>query len=362
MGAMDFLRAAAKEATNRGRAAVEVAVTRAREVEGADRVEGILRGAATLVGEAEQSRRTRNQQLLARAGDSAAGAAVGRHVRAFGRLAGRLPVLSVPTDLLTGRNGVDTLVAAVQEQPDDALAHARLGEAMQAMQADARYLEMARTVRAMFDPTSLVFREAMKTAARLGAPAVDPAAQVFARARHLAASRLRTDARDAAALHALARVELATGRPDLAVTPAKLAVAASGDRGHALVTLARVHFALGADPSAANVARKAVDAGCSLGWQVLAELLYRDVPADDPPRHREYVAMRGRVTDADRRAYHGVHRTSAEITRSVLDTQRERVRALGTAAQARLRSGTPAATGTAAPPQPAILADPADGR
>jgi hypothetical protein len=182
---------------------------------------------------------------------------------------------------------------------------------------------------------------------------------------------LRGNPRDAVALHALARAHLATARPDLAGQPAKLAVAAGAgpDRARALVTLAQTYLALDKNASAGNVARKAVDAGCSLGWEVLAELLYRDgAPESDtwPRRHRHYVELRARVTDDDRRAYHGVHRTSAEIARSLLDVQRRRARELGRdvggAAARRLPGQTARAVTVPIVLSPPGVCAPADGR
>lgn len=277
--------------------------------------------------------------LVSRVGETAAGAALGRGVRSAGRAAGRLPLLSAPMDLFGTRNGVDALVAAVQADPEGVLPHLWLGEALQSMQADTRRFEQVRAVVATLNPASFVFRAAVRTAAQLGAaPATDPAAQVLARCRHLAASALRSDPRDAVALYALARVALATGRPDLAVTPAKLAVAATpgpqtpcagpAGRGQSLAVLARAYLALGKDASAANVARKAVEAGCSLGWAVLAELAGRG-----PEGRRAAAELRARVSDADRRVHHGAYRTPAEVGRAVWAAQGRRTRELGDSAQ-----------------------------
>lgn len=269
-----------------------------------------------------QGWRARRDALLTRAGETAAGAALGRQVRAAGRVAGRLPLLSVPMDLFGSRNGVDALVAAVQADPDGVLPHLWLGEALQAMQADSRRFEQVRAAVAILNPASFVVRQAVRTAAQLGAaPASDPGAQVLARCRFLAATALRTDPRDAVALYALARVALATDRPDLAVQPAKLAVAAATgpQRGRALTVLARAYLAVGRGDSAANVARQAVDAGCSLGWEVLAGAAAPGAAAE----------LRARVTEADRRAYHGAYRTPGEVGRAVWDAQHRRTRDLG---------------------------------
>ncbi|MGD9531511.1 tetratricopeptide repeat protein [Pseudonocardia sp.] len=344
MGALDRFRTAAREAVEQGRAA-------------AARAAG---GDVT---------RVAGGDVLARAGETAAGAALGHGVRTAGRVMGGLPLLSAPMDLFGSRHGVDALVAAVQSDPDGILPHLWLGEALQSLRTDARRFEQVRTVVAALDPASFVIRQAVRTAAQLGAaPAADPAAQVLARCRHLAARALAVDPRDAVALYALARVALATGRADLAVQPAKLAVAAfglragsgtgapagvpdtgtptarpgtgapaarpgagapdDGDRGRALVVLAHAYLVLGRDASAANVARKAVDAGCSLGWTVLAELAVRE-----PGGLRAHADLSARVTDTDRCAYHGAYRTPAEIGRAVWEAQGRRARDLGGSGQ-----------------------------
>ncbi|MGE3288291.1 MAG: hypothetical protein AB7J32_19640 [Pseudonocardia sp.] len=363
MGALDRLRAVARDAVEQGRAAAARAAAGDRAHEA--RTAGDRSGAPA------------HDALLARAGETAAGAALGHGVRSAGRVLGRLPVLSAPMDLFGSRHGVDALVAAVHADPHGILPHLWLGEALQSLGTDARRFEQVRAVMAALDPASFAIRQAVRTAARLGAaPAADPPAQVLARCRRLAAHALAVDPRDAVALYALARVALATGHADLAVQPAKLAVAAFGlwarpdpavpgagpglgtrptpgarpapgtpgtrpvpgtpdarldpgapggdDRGRALVVLARAYLVLGRDASAANVARQAVDAGCSLGWAVLAELAVRG-----PGGIRAHAELSGRVTDADRRAYHGAYPTPAEIGRAVWDAQGRRARDLG---------------------------------
>jgi hypothetical protein len=348
MRGMDGLRALAKEATERGRAGLDATLDGVRAVDRDGRVEALVRAAVAQHSATADAGRARRERVLAWVGGTTAGAAIGQGVRTVGRHTQRIPLLSAPADLCAERNGIDTLMAAVRADPRDPLAHLWLGEALLTMQRDVRLLDLARTA---LNPQGAVLREALKTAAALGTPSSDPALQVLGSAEQLAALRLGAKPRDAVALHVIARVRLATGRPEDALQPAKLAVAAGGgEQARALVTLARVYFTLGRDAAAANVARKGIDTGCSLGWQVLAELLYRDSASGDghddtgSPRHREYVTLRSRVDDADRRAYHGVHRNAAEVARAVLDTHLGRARAIGASvgrSRARPGSGLP---------------------
>jgi len=330
MRGMDRLRAAAKEATERGRVGLDATLAGVRAVDRDGRAEALARAAAARHAAAAGAGQARRVRVLEWVGGTTAGAAIGHGVRTVGRHSQRIPLLSVPADLCAERNGIATLVAGVRADPRNPLAHLWLGEALLTMQRDVRLLDLARTA---LNPQGALLREALKAAAALGQPSPDPALQVLGGAEQLAARRLQTNPRDAVALHVIARVRLATGRPEDALHPAKLAVAAGGaEQAQALVTLARVYLTLGRGASAANVARTAVDAGCSLGWQMLAELLYRAGAADDDtglPRHREYVTLLSRVEDADRRAYHGVHRNAAEAARAVLDTHVGRARAFG---------------------------------
>jgi hypothetical protein len=147
------------------------------------------------------------------------------------------------------------------------------------------------------------------------------------RAHGLAVARLRKNNRDTDALHVIARVELAMSRPQESVVAAKLAATSTAGpaRGAAFATLSRAYLALGEDGPAHRSARLSIKAGCSIGWDTLAELLYR--PTDDPGgdgdagRYRQYVEAKSRVTAEDRQAYHGLHRGSADIARTVLQRQ-----------------------------------------
>jgi hypothetical protein len=327
MGAMDRLRAAAKEAADYGRAGLAAARAHEERWLGAG---GATRHTAAGLAAA----RAATDGVVGRAAGTATGGAVGQGARAFGRWAQRMPLLTAPTDLIRERHNVEVLFDAVGADPNDVLAHLYLGEALAAMEADLGRLDL---VRVSVNPTSLMFREALRTASTIGSPQpqADPAAQVLKRCEALAALRLHADCRDPVALHALARVRIVTGNAGQAVQPAKLAVAASAGpaRGAALVTLARAYTGAGQTDAAQRVARKAVDAGCSVAWEVLADLLYRGRSTGDErsdgPRHREHAAMLARVSDADRLAYHGFRRRGVgETARAALDAQWGRVKAL----------------------------------
>jgi len=328
MGAMDRLRAAAKEAADYGRAGLAAARATEERLLGAG---GVTRHTT----ERLASARAASDGVVGRAAGTAAGGAVGQGARAFGRWAQRMPLLTAPTDLIRERHNVEVLFDALRADPNDVLAHLYLGEALAAMEADLGRLDL---VRMSVNPTSIMFREALRTASTIGSPRpqADPAEQVLKRCEALAALRLRADCRDAVALHALARVRIVTGNGAEAIQPAKLALAASAGpaRGPVLVTLARAYVAARQPDAAERVARKSVEAGCSLGWEVLAELFYRGgsgaaAERADGPRHREHAAMLARVTDADRLAYHGFRRRNVvETTRAALDAQWARMKAL----------------------------------
>jgi len=319
------IRAAAAEAKARGTQRVDDVMRSAKAArpDTYDRSEEIVRKSVAASMGLVRGGQDKVEDGYRRVEGTAPGAAAGSAVRRLGARARQIPLLTLPADALQERNGVRMLAENAAANPDCPMAHLWLGEALSALAKDQLVFNAARTV---LNPLSALSREAMRAVGRMGA-GQDPAQQVLRRAYVLAVARLRKDKRDAVALHAIARIELANRRPDQAVLPARLAATASegAARGAAFATLSRAYLSLGDDDRARRSAMAAIDAGCTIGWDTVAELLYR--PGEGPhanqdgSRQRQYVDIKSRVTDEDRRLYCGVHRDAAEITRSVLKSQ-----------------------------------------
>lgn len=325
MGWKDKLRAAADEARDRATEAAHKAKQTVEESHGDNPryqrlKESAARGAARTVQAKDRS--------VEKLGTSAAGRAVGEGVRAVGREARKLPVLGVATDAIAHRHGVDELIRLRREDPSDPERTLWLAEAL--LRAE-KSTKTYRRVRAVTDPTSMVTRAAMATAAEVGVDknAKDAAAERLLRhAYGLALLRLRDDQRDARAWHVCARVHLLKGDADGARVLSQLAVLANPTDVAAvgLVTVARAQHALGRRVDAATSARQAIEHGSSLGNEVFASLVRGNASLSPAERIDKAAALRSQIRAEDRLAYNGVAPTVAGAASGVAATQVRKTR------------------------------------
>jgi hypothetical protein len=338
-----YLRAAVKEASKRSRdgakaarVGAETAIERARESEdvrlsriagAAEKSAAKVRSSAKRAKVAPGRTRARHDALSGRAGATAVGAGVGRVTRRAGGELQRIPVLSLPSEVLRQKNGVVHLTERIEQEPANPFAYLWLAEALDSFQRDmSRYL-VARTA---LSPSSLLTYHAIKSAASLGTDSeLSQTETLLRRAYGLATSRLNAGGFDAEALHVIARVYLAKSNPDVAIKPAKLAVSGKDcpDRGAVLFTLARAFLAVRDHRAARNAAQTAAEEGCTLGYLVLADLLIEESDgASIGARHKEFVELCGRVSRKQRVDYYGTHRTQREILAGVWAGQLDKTR------------------------------------
>jgi hypothetical protein len=270
----------------------------------------------------------RARRGIGRAADSSVAASVGSASRSGRKLVGGLPGISAPAELMAARHCVDILAEKLREDPGDPRRHVWLAEALLRMQRDTKAWVR---VRGVIEPSSILFRTAVRGVTRLGAEhgADEPAMRLLRRAFTLAKTRVRRDDTDHLALHVLARVYLARGSPADALRVARLAgVVPSEERADVLVTAARGFRTLGRREDAAQVAERAVHHGSTLGYEVLAQLLVTDGSrfGRNPTGHAtRWMELRRKVRPEDRARYFGATRTAAEVARAVKSAQRHKV-------------------------------------
>ena len=286
--------------------------------------------------------RTRRDQLLERAGDTAIGQRLGRGTRRAGSRIQDLPILSAIMDTVVHKNGVVELRERLAADPTNPMTHIHLAEALRRCERDLRVYFIGR---AAVNPSSVVVRHALRTAAGMDQEQTEPATrQLLRRAFALARERLAVDAQNPEALHAAARVYLIEEQPKLAVRFARRAVLAAPDSsGPALITLARGYVELGHESAARNAATMAIERGMTIGHQVLASLSQPDTSNG----WRDHLQIDGedsaRVCPEDRRAYNGVAYSPSEVLRTVTQIQREKTQSAATDLGAAARTGTAAA-------------------
>lgn len=285
--------------------------------------------------------RTRRDQVSERAGETVVGQRLGRGTRRMGARIQDLPVLSAIMDTVVHKNGVVELRERLAADPTDPMTHIHLAEALRRCERDLRVYFIGR---AAVNPSSLVLRHALRTAAGLDAEETEPAPrQLLRRAFALASQRLAVDQHDAEALHAVARIYLIEGQPKLAVRLARRAVLAEPDSsGPALITLARSYLELGHETAARNAAAMAIERGMTIGHQVLASMSHPDASTG----WRDQLQIDGedsnRVRPEDRRAYNGVAYSPSAVLKAVTQTQSDKTRAVTAELGAAARTGTAA--------------------
>jgi hypothetical protein len=317
--------AAVKETKTRGRGFAGAATEKARNRD-LDRymraAEAAHKAGSTAVRLAAWGKKAQDK-LATTAGASRGGAAAGRATRRFTAELQRLPILSAASDALQQKNAISELAERFEAEPDSPYTSLWLGEALRALERDMRVYAAARAV---YQPTSLATRHLLKTGARLGAESGASASEQFlSRAFVLADLRVKSAGFDAQALDVIARVYLAKGSPGAAVGPATLALRdpSDPDRGAFYFTLGRA--CLGADNLAAarRAAELAIESGMTLGYELLAEMLFREDAANRSwSRCREYADLLAMVDRRDRVTYYGADRSAADAVTAVLELQK----------------------------------------
>jgi hypothetical protein len=315
------LRAVTKDVRALARDGVEAAKVKAREAtpttyeHSAEQLQRLDEKAKTL---GEQARAKRDDTLVW-AGSTNTGGRVGELARRFGGEMSGIPLLSLPRDLIRERSDITRLTDDVRQDPTDLYACLFLAEALATLERD---MELYQVAQGIANPQAAVTRQAVKTLAGLGSGTHVPASErMLRRSYALATARLK-GGHDADACHVIARVYLAKHKADVATKPAKLALSEDDHpgRGAFLVTLARAYFGSTHFASARRAAELAVEAGCSVGYQVLADLLFEsatDRHGTRSERRRRFEELAAKVSDDDKRAYYGSRRSPWEIGRAV---------------------------------------------
>lgn len=332
------VRGAARRVRRAGQQSAERLASRVEEGPVADHVD---RGREVSARWVERAR-TRRDQLVERLGDTEVGRRLGHGTRRLGSRIQDLPVLSAIMDTVVHKNGVVELRERLASDPTDPMTHIHLAEALHRCERDLRLYFIGR---AAVNPSSVVVRYALRTAAGLDQDETEPAPrQLRRRAFALARQRLAVDPQDAEALHAAARVYLLEEQPRLAVRLARRAVLAEPDSsGPALITLARSYLELGHEVAARNAATMAIERDMTIGHQVLASMEQLDAPRGWRPQLLIDGEDSTRVHPEDRRAYNGVAYSPSEVMTAVTQVQREKSRTAATELTAAARTRATAA-------------------
>jgi hypothetical protein len=319
VGLIDRAKAAAKDAQDRVTAAARSGEERVAGVVGDERYAKARDRAGSSVSRVVDGTRRAGGAALDRAGATAGGQRVGDGARRAVRELQALPLVGLTPEAVAARNGVPTLRKRLRHDPKNPEHALWLAEALLRTQREMRVVRAAKSAA---NPTAVAARGVTHVAVRLGQPRGDPPhLRLLKTAFSGAAARVRADPSDADALRVCSRVYLVQGMLADAVRLAELAAAADPDDGRACATAAYAHLRSGDDGAAAEHAERAIARGCTVGHEVHAELLRRQLVAagDQPLKERSdaYAARLAQVERRDRRAYYGAALGAPSVTWAV---------------------------------------------
>ena len=330
MGLVERGKAAARDAQDRVRASAERKGERIAKAVGPTRYDAAASALTAAAGKTHAVARSARDKSLDAAGQTRAGKKVGAGSRrAVSELQG-IPLVGMTPKVVAARNGVPQLVRRLKKEQPTPEHYLWLAEALIRTQREMRVI---RAARAVANPTRLVVRGITRTATSLGRENRRPASQrLLEVAFRAAALRVRDDSGDAIALHVMARVYLAQGLYEPAQRIAGLAAKSDPADGRPLVTAAHARLRAGDDEGARRFAFEALERGCTIGHEVTAELLRRELRRNESltvkQRSDAYGAELRKVKKRDRKAYYGVGLGAPAVTWAVAGQEMKRTATL----------------------------------
>jgi hypothetical protein len=320
VGFRDYARAI----TEQGKAALaEYAET---DSEGARRLQTALATASELKDQALAKTDTH----LAAFAQTSRGQKTVRLVERAQKEIGQLPGVTAIADASRSVHGVGALAELVVEQPTNPWAYVWLAEALRKMKQTQR---ITTGIRAVVEPSSLLTKSAITGLNKVGSAGASLEDLLLRRAYILACQALTAQV-SGDSLHVLARVYRAAGQPDGAATALRPALLLAGKHaGAAHATSARLHYEQRDFRAARQDAQAALKLGCSIGNEVLADLVSaqaRGGPKVRAEAVQHAAELRGTVRRADLVSYYGTYSTTGEALTKAKDAQKAKATATAT--------------------------------
>lgn len=264
---------------------------------------GNMKSFASQSGEVLESLKDKEKNLEDKISNSASGKYIGSKARSTLGYLSKLPVISITSDTVKARHGIDSLYEKLKANPEDPTAYVWLAEAMERVQRD---MQLYVGIRSTFDPHYFVIRRAIKSVASLG-KATDPVQiQLLKKAYDLSKRNLIKNSADAEALHNLARIYLIQKQYVEAINFSKLAIIADPENALPLITISRAYMDLEQFDNAKKAAQLAVSKGVLFGNKLLADLEIMDQSDDmmhDAEAYSNFLCL---VSAEDKALYWGV--------------------------------------------------------
>ncbi len=313
------------------RAAVQQAQAALAEIENSDTSSGrALSAARETSGRWAESASAKVDAFMQENQDSAA---LSRTVDAIQRtqaVVAKVPGITAGADAVKAKYGLGELAQQVNERPTDPWPYLWLAEALQAAARSRKVIKAGRTV---FEPSTLLTSSAIAATNRVSRGDDRPLEERLLRKAYLLAVRTQlADPVNAEAIHVIGRVYAARGMSAEAMSSLSLARIATTDAdASVLVSAGFVALSAGDTGEARRLARAAVTAGHSMGWEILAGVTSHEASGSLKERHEaasKAADFSTRVRTADIRAYRGVHTSIRDAIRDAGESQKQKATSL----------------------------------
>lgn len=243
-----------------------------------------------------------SHEIIEEISDTEIGKQVGNTTRDFASIVSQLPVLSITSDFIKSKNGVGELYQLIKYDAYDAERYIWLAESMKRVERDRKIYSGFRTI---IHPSSIIFRETIKTAVSLGVDKNDKfESRVLRNAYYLSINKYKTT-KEAKYLHILSRVYLLAGDNIESIKFSKMAIVADFKNKLPYITLARAYLAIGEYQNSKKAAKIAIDNNYLYGYDILSQLVMLEESDDIPYKVEKYSSLRDKIQKKDRKAYLG---------------------------------------------------------
>jgi len=255
------------------------------------------------------------EELFGEVGKTNVGKKIGNTSRKFIKILMKIPLLTITSDVIKSKNGVNELYQLVQEDPCDAERYIWLAEAMKRVKRDRNiYIGFKNII----DPSSIIFRETIKTAIKLGLEETDPIEiKILKNAYSLSIKELKNNPRDAKNLHVLSRVYLLMGEVEDCIKSAKLAILADSNNKLPYITLSRAYLLIEQYSNSKNAAKIATSYNYNYAYDIIAQLVLLDDNKEFAKKIEEYSSYKDIIEPKDKEKYLGCKIDELKIIESI---------------------------------------------
>lgn len=244
-----------------------------------------------------------SHEALEEISNSNVGKYVGSNTRKLGSVISQIPVLSLASDIIKSKNGINELYQLIKDEPYNPEYYIWLAEAMRRVDVDRKIYTGFRTI---INPSSIIVRNTLKSSMSMGLEKTDVFdIRILKNTFCLSVAALRRNPKNSKNLHVLARVYLLTGHIKESIKFCKLAIIANPNDKLPFITLSRAYLIKGEYINSKKAAEIAISNKLYYAYGILAELVLIEESDNSVNKIEIYSLLRDKVSSKDKKIYLG---------------------------------------------------------